>query len=94
MRRPALPLTNDFSKLVQFALLDGSIFPARGVQEPDDFLHDPDPRRDKYIDNGGTLFTARGIANLGCLAIIALGILTLLCVALPCFASGSSLTVV
>ena len=66
----------------------------RGHREADDSIHNPDPRRDKYIDNGGTFLTSRSIANLGCLAIIALGIITLLCVVLPCFATGSSLTAV
>lgn len=35
--------------------------------ENDDFLHNPDPRRDRRIDKGGTIFTVRGLANLGCL---------------------------
>lgn len=45
--------------------------------EPDDFLHNPDPRRDRKNDSLGTIFTMRGLANLGCLAILCLGILTL-----------------
>ncbi|KZV63649.1 glycoside hydrolase family 16 protein [Peniophora sp. CONT] len=61
----------------KFSLLDGSVFPDQSVQEPDDYLHNPDPRRDKHNDNGGTFFTARGLANLGCLAILACGIITL-----------------
>ncbi|TDL27014.1 glycoside hydrolase family 16 protein, partial [Rickenella mellea] len=47
------------------------------VKEPDDDLHNPDPSRDLNIDSGGTYFTARGIANLGCLLILVLGIVTL-----------------
>ena len=39
-------------------------------REPDDELHNPDPRRDRKSDKGGTIFTARGIANLGCLFIL------------------------
>lgn len=35
--------------------------------EPDDALHMPDPRRDKTVDHGGTICTARGLANVGCL---------------------------
>ena len=46
--------------------------------EPDDWLHNPDPRRDKDFDAGGTIFTARGLANLGCIAILALGLVGLL----------------
>ncbi|TCD63594.1 hypothetical protein EIP91_005202 [Steccherinum ochraceum] len=47
------------------------------TREPDDFLHNPDPRRDRKYDQGGTIFTWRGIANLGCLAFLFLGITTL-----------------
>ncbi|THH13369.1 hypothetical protein EW146_g6838 [Bondarzewia mesenterica] len=47
------------------------------VREPDDFLHNPDPKRDRKNDQGGNIFTYRGFINLGCLAIIALGIFAL-----------------
>ncbi|KAF8754670.1 Glycoside hydrolase family 16 protein [Rhizoctonia solani] len=40
------------------------------LNEPDDELHRPDPRRDRKLDSAGTLFTARGIVNLGCLIIL------------------------
>ena len=53
--------------------------------EPDDFLHNPDPRRDMKNDPGGTIFTLRGLANLGCLVVLALGCLMLLCVSLAIF---------
>ncbi|KAF9525037.1 beta-glucan synthesis-associated protein KRE6 [Crepidotus variabilis] len=46
-------------------------------KEPDDFLHNPDPRRDRKNDHGGSIFTVRGLANLGCLSILALGCLML-----------------
>ena len=46
--------------------------------EPDDFLHNPDPKRDRKNDSGGTIFTMRGLANVGCLLIIGLGIVVLL----------------
>lgn len=46
--------------------------------EPDDYLHNPDPTRDLKSDRGGHIFTSRGIANLGCLFILAAGIMTLL----------------
>lgn len=45
--------------------------------EADDYLHNPDPRRDRKNDQGGTVFTARGIANLGFLLLLALGLITL-----------------
>ena len=48
--------------------------------EPDDYLHNPDPRRDRKNDKGGNVFTPRGFANLGCLALLVAGIVTLLSV--------------
>lgn len=48
-------------------------------QEPDDYLHNPDPKRDRKNDKGGTIFTARGLMNLGCLLFLAAGMITLLC---------------
>ncbi|EPQ60516.1 beta-glucan synthesis-associated [Gloeophyllum trabeum ATCC 11539] len=45
--------------------------------EPDDFLHNPDPRRDRKNDQGGTIFTSRGFTNLGCLAILCISLVTL-----------------
>lgn len=48
------------------------------VREPDDHLHNPDPKRDRHNDAGGHVFTGRGIANLGCLLIIISGMLMLL----------------
>ncbi|KAI0319864.1 beta-glucan synthesis-associated [Amylostereum chailletii] len=48
--------------------------------EADDVLHNPDPRRDKRSDQGGTIFTFRGLANLGCLVLLVLGITTLFAV--------------
>lgn len=45
--------------------------------EDDDFLHNPDPVRDRKDDRGSSIFTMRGVANLGCLAILVLGITTL-----------------
>ncbi|EKM61142.1 glycoside hydrolase family 16 protein [Phanerochaete carnosa HHB-10118-sp] len=43
-------------------------------REPDDELHNPDPKRDRKSDKGGTILTSRGIANLGCLVILFTGI--------------------
>lgn len=47
-------------------------------KEPDDYLHNPDPRRDRKNDRGGSFFTARGLANLGCLFILAAALIALL----------------
>lgn len=47
------------------------------IREPDDFLHNPDPKRDRKNDQGGTVFTYRGLMNLGCLLLLALGIFAL-----------------
>jgi hypothetical protein len=47
-------------------------------KEPDDYLHNPDPRRDRMNDRGGSIFTVRGMGNLGCLIILAAGFLVLL----------------
>ncbi|KAF9476639.1 SKN1-domain-containing protein [Pholiota conissans] len=43
------------------------------TKEPDDYLHTPDPIRDRKVDKGGSVLTARGIANLGCLFILTAG---------------------
>ncbi|KAI0932060.1 hypothetical protein AcW2_000787 [Taiwanofungus camphoratus] len=45
--------------------------------ETDDFLHNPDPRRDRKSDKGGNIFTYRGMTNLGCLLILGVGLITL-----------------
>jgi len=49
-----------------------------GTPEADDYLHNPDPRRDRNNDVGGGVFTVRGAGNLGCLTILGLGFLALL----------------
>lgn len=48
------------------------------LRENDDFIHNPDPRRDHKNDQGGNIFTARGVANLGCISLLIIGILALL----------------
>ncbi|KAK7059126.1 hypothetical protein VNI00_001752 [Paramarasmius palmivorus] len=45
--------------------------------EPDDYLHNPDPRRDRKNDSGGTWFTSRGFTNLGCLLLLGISLATL-----------------
>jgi beta-glucan synthesis-associated protein KRE6 len=46
--------------------------------EPDDYLHNPDPRRDREYDRGGNIFTCRGLSNLGCLALLITALIALL----------------
>lgn len=48
--------------------------------EPDDFLHNPDPKRDRTNDFARDVFTKRGITNLGCLLILCLGLISLFAV--------------
>ncbi|KAJ7932557.1 beta-glucan synthesis-associated protein-domain-containing protein [Mycena leptocephala] len=45
--------------------------------EPDDFLHNPDPKRDLKNDGQRNIFTLRGLANLGCILILGVGMITL-----------------
>ncbi|KAI0788513.1 beta-glucan synthesis-associated [Abortiporus biennis] len=45
--------------------------------EHDDYLHNPDPRRDMKQDHSSELFTYRGLSNLGCLVVLLVGILAL-----------------
>ncbi|KAG8960617.1 hypothetical protein FRC03_006325 [Tulasnella sp. 419] len=45
--------------------------------EADDYLHNPDPRRDRMNDRGGSIWTSRGIANLGCMFILVIGLVGL-----------------
>jgi beta-glucanase (GH16 family) len=45
--------------------------------EADDYLHNPDPRRDRKLDHGGNIFTYRGFTNLGFLILLCLGLLAL-----------------
>ncbi|THV03459.1 beta-glucan synthesis-associated [Dendrothele bispora CBS 962.96] len=45
--------------------------------EPDDDLHSVDPKRDRKNDRGA-FFSARGVANIGCLVILVIGLLVLL----------------
>ncbi|KAL1680245.1 glycoside hydrolase family 16 protein [Schizophyllum commune] len=49
----------------------------RGHREADDSIHNPDPRRDKVIDRGSSIFTGRGFMNLGFLVLLLLGMFAL-----------------
>jgi beta-glucan synthesis-associated protein KRE6 len=57
-------------------------------KEQDDWLHNPDPKRDHKIDSDGNVFTGRGISNVGCLVILALGLLALLWVHFRLMSAG------
>ncbi|GJE87669.1 glycoside hydrolase family 16 protein [Phanerochaete sordida] len=46
-------------------------------READDFIHNPDPRRDRKSDRGGDFFTYRALTNLGCLIVLIVGLLAL-----------------
>ena len=47
--------------------------------ESDDYLHNPDPRRDRKNDSGSDVFTFRGLTNLGCIILLGASLVTLLC---------------
>jgi hypothetical protein len=70
-----------FSLLHQFTLSadpaswGANVSPA--FAEPDDYLHNPDPKRDRVSDRGGSIFTVRGLANVGCLLVLCLGMTVL-----------------
>lgn len=46
--------------------------------EDDDEIHNPDPKRDHKYDQGGTIFTQRGVVNVGCVVILFCGLIALL----------------
>ncbi|TFK77251.1 beta-glucan synthesis-associated [Pluteus cervinus] len=45
--------------------------------ESDDDLHNPDPQRDRFWDDGRSVFTLRGLSNLGCLIVLGVGLVGL-----------------
>ncbi|TFK30804.1 beta-glucan synthesis-associated protein [Coprinopsis marcescibilis] len=45
--------------------------------EADDYLHNPDPKRDRKYDAGGSFCTCRGLSNLGCMIFLSVGLVTL-----------------
>ncbi|KAG8986865.1 hypothetical protein FRB90_003722, partial [Tulasnella sp. 427] len=49
---------------------------APNFPEADDDLHNPDPKRDRWVDNVA-LYSSRGLLNVGCLLLMATGIFTL-----------------
>jgi hypothetical protein len=78
---PILPLdppNNEFQYSFSPSPVTWGITLLMGTPEPDDYLHNPDSRRDKKKDLEETIFTARGASNLGCLTFLCLGCLMLL----------------
>ncbi|KAI0082265.1 beta-glucan synthesis-associated [Panus rudis PR-1116 ss-1] len=45
--------------------------------EQDDYLHNPDPRRDRKNDQDMSIFSSRGLQNLGCLTVLLVGLVAL-----------------
>ncbi|THU79964.1 beta-glucan synthesis-associated [Dendrothele bispora CBS 962.96] len=45
--------------------------------EADDFLHNPDPKRDLKNDSGGSVFNERSFSNLGCLILLGVALVGL-----------------
>ncbi|QRV93228.1 glycoside hydrolase family 16 protein [Ceratobasidium sp. AG-Ba] len=81
-----MPLTNsyrssDFSFSSKFALSPNPAQWDTGLlssqPEPDDDLHNPDPRKDRTGVYTGSIFTIRGLLNLGCLGILILALIGL-----------------
>ncbi|KAF9479722.1 glycoside hydrolase family 16 protein [Pholiota conissans] len=46
-------------------------------KEPDDDLHNPDPRRGSKQSHRATVFSVRGLTNMGCLILLCVGLLAL-----------------
>lgn len=80
----AIPNLDDLTRasfFLQFGLSpDPGAWGLTTAPEPDDALHEPDPQRDSKRDRGGSIFSIRGLVNVGCLFLIVLGILGVLCV--------------
>jgi hypothetical protein len=75
-RPPVAPSISDkFSLSPDPAVWGSNLSP--DFPEPDDYLHNPDPRRDRKHDTGGHFFTFRGLTNLGCMIVLCVGLLTL-----------------
>jgi beta-glucan synthesis-associated protein KRE6 len=74
----------DFSSRLQFSLSPDPASWGSDLSpehhEPDDYLHNPDPKRDRKNDRGGSIFTCRGLSNLGCLTLLVALLLSLLSV--------------
>lgn len=56
---------------------DWNVVTSPSQLESDDCLHNPDPKRERKIDRGGTIFTRRGFVNNGCTLILVVGLIGL-----------------
>jgi hypothetical protein len=79
---PILPHLSPFVtslslRCLQYALPADPGLWAEDGPEPDDYLHNPDPKRDRKNDMSTNIFTWRGAENLGCLLILGLGLFML-----------------
>lgn len=72
----------------QYALPSDPHYWSTDGPEADDYLHNPDSKRDRKNDKGGTIFTWRGLTNLGCLAVLVLA-LTMLFMGYPLYTEFS-----
>ncbi|KZP22000.1 glycoside hydrolase family 16 protein [Athelia psychrophila] len=78
---PATPLISGRSISEKFSLSPDPAFwgvnVGVGDAEEDDNLHNPDPRQGRHQINTGSIFTGRGLSNLGCLFVLVAAVLTL-----------------
>ncbi|KAE9409963.1 glycoside hydrolase family 16 protein [Gymnopus androsaceus JB14] len=68
-------MTNQFSLPADPASWGSNV--SENYRESDDFLHSPDVRKGKIVDHVGSIFTGRGLSNLGFLLLLCGGILAL-----------------
>jgi len=69
-------ISDKYSLSADPATWGSNLYP--NVPEPDDALHSPDARKGKYREHSsGSMLTRRGMANLGCLALLLAALLTL-----------------
>jgi hypothetical protein len=68
-------LANQFSLSADPKSWGADVSPA--YAEADDYLHNPDPKRDRKNDHGGTIFTWRGLANIGTIIVLITALIVL-----------------
>ncbi|KIM47853.1 glycoside hydrolase family 16 protein [Hebeloma cylindrosporum] len=68
----------DYQTIKMTLLKDGGV-PADTIERmnQNDYLHNPDPRRDRKLDRAVNVLTYRGLTNVGCLFILCTGLLAL-----------------
>ncbi|KAK7052326.1 beta-glucan synthesis-associated protein [Favolaschia claudopus] len=73
---PSSGITDKFSLAPDPSAWGSTVSPNQ--PEPDDYLHNPEVRNGKVIDRATSgIFSGRGLANLGCLAILGFGTIAL-----------------